>query len=163
MPKCFEKVLNTIQKPKLPLLIAIGSFGLVSDVLAKYLIEKNIPYGCKIDVCSCFSIVNVHNYGITFGLFHGAVSAVLLGCLSILISIGIAFWIANDRRLLLGGSLVITGALGNAIDRFIYGYVVDFLDFYIKNYHWPAFNIADIFIVLGNFIILLISLCYNKS
>jgi signal peptidase II len=48
-----------------------------------------------------------------------------------------------------GLALILGGAVGNLIDRLMYGHVIDFLDFYVKNWHWPAFNVADIAICLG--------------
>lgn len=53
------------------------------------------------------------------------------------------------------------GAVGNIVDRFLLGYVVDFIDIYIKSYHWPTFNIADSFISIG-IVLLLISVLRNK-
>lgn len=71
-------------------------------------------------------------------------------------NIALTIWIAHigwgrwqQRRCVAGELMVITGALSNIIDRFVYGGVVDFIDIYIGHWHWPTFNIADIAIVLG--------------
>ena len=58
--------------------------------------------------------------------------------------------------------MIFTGAIGNIIDRIRYGSVVDFLDFYIMDYHWPSFNIADSFVVLGVFLIIIFDIT-NKN
>jgi signal peptidase II len=55
-------------------------------------------------------------------------------------------------------TLILSGAVGNLYDRFAYGYVVDFLDFYIGEYHWPAFNVADSCITIGAGLLLLTAL-----
>jgi signal peptidase II len=66
----------------------------------------------------------------------------------------------GDRRLEFALGLVIAGAVGNIIDRVVYGYVIDFFDFYWGTYHWPAFNIADSSIVTG---VALLILCGKKD
>jgi signal peptidase II len=65
---------------------------------------------------------------------------------------------ASERGLRLALSLIMAGALGNQIDRVGRGYVIDFLDFHIKNRHWPFFNIADSCISLGAFLLLILLL-----
>jgi signal peptidase II len=79
--------------------------------------------------------------------------------LSILALIPISYFFieakVSDRFLLFGLGLVIGGALGNIHDRLRYNAVIDFLDFHVKNTHWPAFNIADIGICVGVFVIIL--------
>jgi len=100
-----------------------------------------------------FNLTLVHNTGIAFGLFHGG-SKILLA--AILIGIVILFWFAfklrNESvvfRLALG--FILGGAIGNLIDRLTQGAVVDFLDFRI----WPVFNLADSFITVGVFILII--------
>jgi signal peptidase II len=77
-----------------------------------------------------------------------------LGILSFLISGYIIFIIKLTEEFweIFGLSLILGGAIGNGLDRVINNYVIDFLDFYIKNYHWPAFNFADSFITVGGVI-----------
>ena len=81
--------------------------------------------------------------------------------LALLVSVALAIWLCRLHRrqqVLAGGlSLVMAGAVGNAIDRVIYGHVVDFIDVYYQQLHWPAFNIADSAIVIGTGLILLSS------
>ncbi|MCY1245224.1 Lipoprotein signal peptidase [compost metagenome] len=55
----------------------------------------------------------------------------------------------GQRMFCFAVSLILGGAVGNVIDRVVYGHVVDFLDFYVRNYHWPAFNVADCAITVG--------------
>lgn len=69
----------------------------------------------------------------------------------------------EERLLCLSLSMIMGGALGNVIDRIIYGYVVDFLDFHYMYWHWPAFNFADIAIVLGAGLMILESFTGRRS
>ncbi|MAI49958.1 MAG: signal peptidase II [Rhodospirillaceae bacterium] len=106
-----------------------------------------------IEVTSFFNLVMVWNRGVSFGLFSSISpwTPVLLGTIAVVISMVLALWMyrARSRWLCVSLALVIAGALGNAIDRVIYGAVADFLDFHAGGYHWPAFNVADIAISMG--------------
>jgi len=70
---------------------------------------------------------------------------------------------AETKKLAVGLGLIIGGALGNVIDRYIYGAVIDFLDFHINEYHWPAFNFADSCIAIGAILLLVDSLFSQKQ
>ena len=105
----------------------------------------------EIEIFSFFNIVYVWNRGVSFGMFNGIANAQLV--LSILqgsIAVILFFWLYHNKNsnYMIAISLIIGGALGNVIDRIQNGAVADFLDFYIGNYHWPAFNLADSFIFL---------------
>ena len=78
------------------------------------------------------------------------------------LALGVSGWIvtllrkhSSEFRLSLALTLVLGGALGNVIDRVVYGHVVDFLDFYLANWHWPAFNVADSTITVGAVLLVL--------
>ncbi len=103
-------------------------------------------------VCKGFNLVIVFNRGISFGLFQNyAFSNIIFIILSSCIAISIFIYaILKTRGLKLYSFIIITGgAIGNIYDRIYVGAVRDFLDFYIKDYHWPAFNMADSFICIG--------------
>ena len=106
-----------------------------------------------IEVTSFFNIVMVWNKGASFGLFstQSPWTQAILGGFAIVISIVLAVWMyrARSKWLAVALGFVIGGALGNAIDRAIYGAVADFLDFHAYGYHWPSFNVADIAISVG--------------
>ena len=111
-----------------------------------------------------FNIVYVENKGVSFGIFAEYIITFFLGVLSILISAYIVFLIlkskdSTERQSL---ALILGGALGNGFDRIIYGYVVDFIDIYYHDYHWPAFNFADTFITLGA-LVFVFSIILNKK
>jgi signal peptidase II len=109
-----------------------------------------------------FRIVHTRNPGIAFSLFADAgpmVRSILVPAVSVAAVALIIFMFWNSRntgtRTLAGLALIFAGAVGNLYDRAAYGYVVDFLDFYIRDYHWPAFNVADSCITIGAGLILL--------
>ena len=109
-----------------------------------------------------FRLVHVENRGIAFGLFSDS-SSPLAGTILLLISmaaivlIGVLLWQHHPAATGtgIGLAVILGGASGNLVDRLLRGQVVDFLDFYIASYHWPAFNIADSAICIGAGLLLL--------
>ena len=116
-------------------------------------IEKE-RIGTGIPILNFFNIVYVENRGISFGIFSSYDASFYLGILSFLISFYIIFIINMTQEIweIIGLSLILGGALGNGIDRVINNYVIDFFDFHLNNFHWPAFNFADSFITVGGII-----------
>lgn len=106
-----------------------------------------------IEVTPFFNIVMVWNKGASFGLFstQSPWTQIALGSVAVLISVFLGLWMrkATSKWLSIALGMVIGGALGNAIDRAVYGAVADFLDFHAYGYHWPSFNVADISIFVG--------------
>lgn len=145
------------------LIIFLFLFTLVSDQISKILIVRNLYLGETIDVCSFFNIVRVQNKGVTFGMFSGTLQPIVLIMLSLVIVWFLASYAIKNKAYRLPASLIIAGAIGNVIDRAMYKSVIDFLDFHLGRYHWPAFNIADSAIVIGVFVIFLISYLEDKS
>ena len=130
----------------------IAFFLLVLDQLTKLLVEKRMILGESIEVIKgFFSLTYVTNKGAAWGIFHGY-GMVLFGIGMLVTIIAIVFL----RKLCAGYPeryvailAVLSGVFGNSIDRLFRGAVVDFLDFYIKDHHWPAFNVADCAICIG--------------
>ncbi|MCX7965193.1 MAG: signal peptidase II [Syntrophorhabdaceae bacterium] len=128
-------------------------FVVFIDRWTKMLILDQVPYLKGISITSFFSIVHVRNYGGAFSFLsqHHLAKYIFtvfpLLITSILIYIMLRYPLSLSKTFSL--ALIISGAMGNIYDRFSYGYVIDFLDFYYKNYHWPAFNVADISISTG--------------
>jgi len=116
----------------------------------------------RIPVTGIFDLVLVYNRGVSFGLLGGAPSwaTAALIIFALLLSMALCIWMWRADSLLLGTALgfVVGGALGNVIDRFLHGAVVDFLDFHAAGYHWPAFNVADSAITIGVVILIIDSL-----
>lgn len=115
-----------------------------------------------IPVTSFFDLVLVHNRGASFGIFSDAPgwASIALIVFAILISTALAIWMwrVHETLLAVALALVIGGAVGNVIDRIRFGAVVDFLDFHVGGWHWPAFNIADSAITIGVILLILDSL-----
>ena len=127
-------------------------FSIILDQISKYII-MNYLNGQFETITSFFKLVYVFNTGISFSLFSNNVSWMpivfsLVGFIFVLLLI---FWLskAETRFQASGLGLIIGGALGNITDRLIHGAVFDFLDFHLFEYHFPAFNVADISISLG--------------
>ena len=113
------------------------------------------------------NIVFVRNTGVSFGMFSewGILGRYFFSIFSILVgSFLIVLAIFSNRKLFsISLSLISSGALGNAIDRVYFGGVIDFIDFFIYNFHWPAFNFADIFITVGVILLLFDNIFYKKN
>jgi signal peptidase II len=113
----------------------------------------HMPPGQSIPVLPFFNLVMVWNRGISYGLFPASsrLGTALLVTVSLAAVAGLTWWLwrAGSRALTAGFGLVIGGALGNLIDRLLYGEVADFFHFYGFGYDWYVFNIADLAITLG--------------
>ena len=114
-----------------------------------------------------FNIVFVRNTGVSFGMFSewGIIGRYFFSIFSIVIgSILILLAIFSDTKVFrISLGLISSGALGNAIDRVYFGGVIDFIDFFIYNFHWPAFNFADIFITVCVILLLFDNIFYKKK
>ena len=135
-----------------------GTAVLALDRLTKWLIETRLSFLDTIRVIpGFFDIVRSENRGVAFGLFNDSTSqwrTLLLVVLSVaaVIGVSIVLWRPErlDRLSRWGFALILGGAAGNVVDRILYGRVTDFLLFYIRDYQWPAFNVADSAIVIGS-------------
>jgi signal peptidase II len=139
----------------------------MSDQITKGLILQNFSYGdILVVIPSFFNLTLAFNKGVAFGLFSNLESnffrMVLLSFLigSALTLLGYFYFreYRNDFTARLALAAIFGGAVGNLIDRLRFGMVVDFLDFHVGVYHWPAFNIADSSICIGVAVLALRSL-----
>ncbi|MCR4378141.1 MAG: signal peptidase II [Rhodospirillales bacterium] len=138
-------------------------FILILDQISKWVVLDLFGETPRmIEVLPFFNLVLVRNQGISFGMFGGssAWGAWILTGLALVISAFLFFWLkkAETRLAALSLAAIIGGALGNVIDRVRFGAVVDFLDFHVLGYHWPAFNVADCAITVGAATLILESL-----
>jgi signal peptidase II len=120
-----------------------------------------------VDIAPFLRFVPVWNSGVSFGLLgdSGVIIRVLLTIFALLVAIFLPFIARRwDRLSLFGGLLLAGGALGNAIDRITYGKVIDFIDVFAGQWHWPAFNVADMSISVGaGFLLFAALLEYRKG
>ena len=120
-----------------------------------------------INVNEYFNLVLTWNNGISFGLFNNdnEINALIISLIAAVIIIFLIRLLlkSKSRKLSIGLGMIIGGAIGNVIDRSIYGAVMDFLDVHINVYHWPAFNIADSGITVGALILVFDSLFSQRK
>ena len=127
------------------------------DLFSKYLVFYYIDLYKFIKITHFLDITHIHNFGISFGLFSETIPAVFLIIIALLVVFFVIYLILNAQDYLeyWGLFIIICGAIANIIDRFVNGYVIDFIYFHINQYYWPAFNFADIYISVGIIMILL--------
>lgn len=129
---------------------------LAADRFTKYYISTNMEVGEKASVINNFFYITHHtNKGAAWGIFHNADMTLLLGIMSVVVSIIMIFiFFKFDMWLVhLSLAMIISGALGNAYGRILHGEVTDFLDFYIFGYDFPIFNVADMMVTVGTIIL----------
>jgi signal peptidase II len=150
---------------KIGLFLAVAV--LILDQLTKaWALDALSARGTVIEVMPFWNFVLVWNYGISFGLFGGgAVSPLVLAAVTGAISLAVAVWLARAKSwyTAVAAGLILGGAIGNIIDRLVYGAVVDFIDWHVSGYHWPVFNIADAAITLGVVVLIAESLFGSKQ
>jgi len=136
------------------------------DVLTKQLALNHLFFPPRsIEVLPFLNLVPVWNPGISFGMLQnqGGVIPVMLAVFAFTIGIGLPIYARRWERLArLGAQAMAGGAFGNALDRVFYGKVVDFIDLYAGQWHWPAFNVADMAITGGAGMILLAGLVERR-
>jgi signal peptidase II len=135
----------------------IAALVLLIDQLSKLLVINSINSEEYIELLPFFNIVFVKNTGVTFGMLRETAPPFVFALSSVAIVALLLAWTRNRVCYQLPAVLIASGAIGNAIDRLAHGAVIDFLDFHLLGYHWPAFNIADSAIVVGTLILLFIS------
>jgi signal peptidase II len=123
------------------------------DVAMKWLAQHTLNVGEPVHVMPGFNLALVFNPGISFGLFPTQTSGGLAFMLMLqaMLCLGIALyaWAMRKRPTVWPLLLLFSGAIANLLDRFVNGVVTDYLDFYWGTSHWPAFNLADVWITLG--------------
>ena len=121
------------------------------DILSKYIVFNYIDLYQFIKITYFFDITHIHNFGVSFGLFAGTIPALVLVIIGLFVTAFVLYLYINSSEFLerWGLFIIICGAIGNIVDRFINGYVIDFLYLHINQYYWPAFNFADIYISVG--------------
>jgi len=125
------------------------------DQVTKLLVYGYIKPNNSVVINEFFSLTHVHNYGAAFSFLadQSGWQRYALSGISIIASIAIMVWmyrVAVDQVLKLSAlSILLAGAVGNLIDRFFLGFVIDFIDLHYQTFYWPVFNVADILISVG--------------
>ena len=139
--------------------LVISLVVLLLDVWTKWLVAAHVARNESVSLIpNLFEIVHVRNTGAAFGIGANSDSQLVplllnagaLAVFFVVVVYAIRTAVTDaDRVLQVGLHLILGGAIGNLFDRFRLGYVVDFLDVYIRDHHWPAFNVADSAICVG--------------
>lgn len=132
---------------------------ILSDQVSKLIVLKSIELHASIPVIpGFFNLVHTRNRGMAFGFMNrpgSELSTYLLVAATFAAVFLLLFWFTRlkrgERGMVLGLSFILGGAIGNLVDRLRLGEVIDFLDFHLGLYHWPAFNLADSAITVGTF------------
>lgn len=146
----------------------ISAWVIVIDQVTKYLANTRLELYHSDSIFPAFNLTLAYNTGIAFSFFNasGPWHQWILTGFSLIMSILLFIWMIrlpkHDQWQLFALSLILGGAIGNLMDRMMLGYVIDFIDIYYKNYHWPIFNIADSAISIGT-VIIAIHLSFSKA
>lgn len=135
------------------LILRILVIGYVLDQTTKWMAHAWLrPLAEPVEVIpGFFNLVYVTNTGAAFGMFQDGNLFFVFLSVGALIFLGLFFWLRwyADKWSFLGAALILPGVAGNLTDRLVHGKVIDFADFYIGDWHWPAFNVADSCICIG--------------
>ena len=137
----------------------ISAIVVALDLFTKHLVQQAFEYGEHLTINRFFDLVRYHNEGAAFSFLAnaGGWQKWFFTGISIVAVVVITYLILknlHNKLFCLGLALVLGGAIGNLIDRFVHGAVVDFIDIYYQQFHWPAFNVADSAITLGTFLLI---------
>ena len=139
------------------------------DLYTKHYANTHLDFAQPSEVTSFFNLTLLYNHGAAFSFLSNDKTSwqlIMFACISLIVAVVLIVMIVrqpNTAKLnLISLSLILGGALGNFYDRAFRGFVIDFLDFHVGNYHWPAFNIADSAITCGAILLILASFFTNK-
>jgi signal peptidase II len=133
----------------------ISAVVLVADQVTKRIAESYLTKNPVFDILPVFNFQLAYNTGAAFGLLSdaGGWQKLLLSTIALVVSVVIVVMVrrlkAHELQLAVALLLILGGAIGNLIDRVMYGHVIDFIHIYYQSWHWPNFNIADSAITVG--------------
>jgi signal peptidase II len=142
---------------------------LIIDQITKQWVANTFDYRETLAVFPFFNLYYIHNEGAAFSFLadQGGWQRWFFSAIAAIASIIFVIWMAKtpkqQRLLSIAFALILSGALGNLIDRVLFGYVIDFLDFHWQGYHFAAFNIADSVIFIGAALMILESFTQQKT
>lgn len=122
------------------------------DQATKQLVATHFYLFQSVRLTGFLNLTYVRNTGVAFSMFNQGPRLVFIA-VGVFISLAILVWLyrhpRDSRVTAVALSLILAGALGNVIDRALWGYVIDFIDFHVEQWHWPAFNVADSAVTIG--------------
>ncbi len=141
------------------------------DQVTKFWIIRTVPFSFSKEVIpGFFNLTRIHNRGAIFGFLGQSQNPyvfyfLMLASLVALFLVIYYFFKTPpaEKMMILSLSLILSGALGNLVDRVFRGYVIDFLDFYVKKWHWPSFNVADASVSIGAVSLILLLIFKKKK
>jgi signal peptidase II len=149
--------------------LAVAGAVFAADQATKFVAAENLLGRTITVIPGFFDLVLVHNTGAAFGFLNeaGGWQNVFFVAVAVVVSAVLVYLLGRmdrgDRITAWALSLILGGALGNLVDRLRLGYVIDFVDWYYRGWHWPAFNIADAAITVGAALLVLDALAIGKS
>lgn len=165
--------MKTKEIPGLTLKARVGllimAFGIIIfDQVTKLVVRNNMQLFTPKEVTSFWNWTLAYNQGAAFSLFadEGGWQRIFFGVLASAVAIALVFYILNKKYTKIVGvavSFILGGAVGNLIDRIMFGKVTDFIDWHYSIHHWPAFNIADSFICVGGALLVIDGLFFSKK
>ncbi|MDK1491667.1 signal peptidase II [Sinorhizobium sp. 7-81] len=126
--------------------------AIVADQIIKYLVEALLPFQQAVPVIPMLALYRTYNYGVAFSMLSGMEDWFIVGMRLAVVAFVLWLWrrTPKDRFFAhLGYAMIIAGALGNLVDRLIFGYVIDYILFHTANWSFAVFNLADSFITVG--------------
>ena len=140
------------------------------DLYTKHYANTHLNFAQPYEVTSFFNLTLLYNHGAAFSFLSNDQTSwqlIMFACISLIATVVLIVMIirqpATAKLNLISFSMILGGALGNFYDRAFRGFVIDFLDFHIGNYHWPAFNVADSAITCGVMLLIFASFFTKKS
>lgn len=141
----------------------LALFIFLADIAIKFLVLEYIEFGWqhRIEITPFFNLLYVRNYGAAFSFLSDQAGwqRWLFTAIAFAVTAMLTYWMsklpAKEKWNNIAYAMIIGGAVGNVFDRVVHGFVVDYLDFFVGNHHWPAFNLADSTICIGAAMIIL--------
>ncbi|APG83193.1 signal peptidase II [Sinorhizobium americanum] len=156
---------NTLFSRPLPIALFILA-ALVADQMIKYLVEAFLPFQEAVPVIPMLALYRTYNYGVAFSMLSGMEGWFIVGIRLAVVTFVLWLWrrTPKDRFFAhLGYAMIIAGALGNLVDRLLFGYVIDYILFHTATWSFAVFNLADSFITVGAGAIILDELLQAKK
>ena len=150
---------DRVPLPSRPVPVAIFIvLALILDQAVKMAVEAYLPMHEAVAVLPMLALYRTYNYGVAFSMLSGMDGWFIVGLRLVVVAFVIWLWRQTPKARGVahaGYALIIAGALGNLIDRFLFGYVIDYILFYTETWSFAVFNLADSFITIGAGLVIL--------